>query len=307
MNITHTLKIKNPMSKVSVAILGINGTVGEPLIESIQSETFASKFQFPILAVTRDPSKYTSTDKIKYIEGDYVNHAALAEKLNGIDVIVELLHPDPVLFGKIEKLVAAVKPKLFIPSHYGMDLPKVNKIFPNFLGLKTAHSANVRALGIKVVDVYTSFFSERGWLEDIVRQVGIDTESKSVTYFSSPDAPFSYTAITDVGRTVAAVISLPISELPDELRVESGKLTPAEVVKRYEETHNVKLEVKGTVPRDEVIKKAKEEWAKGFDESKFFYYLQVVASLGEGYGANFPETDRELINPGESLWTWTKY
>lgn len=296
------------MSKVSVAIFGINGTVGAPLIKAIQSETFAGKFQFPILAVTRDVSKVTSTDKVKYVEGDYANATALAEKLKGTDVIVELVKPDPQIIANVEKVVALVKPKLFVPSQFGVALPDAQKIFPGILALKTEHSKNVRALGIKVVDVYTSFFAEGAWLYEIIGHVGADLESKTVTYFSSPDVPFTYSSLTDIGRSVASLITKPVGELPDEVRIESGKITAGQVVQRYEETHDVKFTVKEVVPREEVLKRAKEEWAaNGFQPAKFLYYLQVVSSLGEGYGTLFSKNDRELVNPGESLWTWAKY
>lgn len=296
------------MSKVSVAIFGINGTVGAPLIKAIQSETFAHKFQFPILAVTRDISKVTSTDKIKYVEGDYSQPDALAEKLKGTDVIVELVKPDPVLFANIEKIVGVVKPKLFVPSQFGVDLNEVRTVFPGFLNLKSDHSNKIRALGVKLLDVYTSFFAEGPWLYEIIGHTGADVESKTVTYFSGSDIPFSYSSLADIGRALAALITKPVSELPDEVRIESGKITAGEIVKRYEETHNVKFEVKETVPRDEVIKRAEAEWAtNGFQPQKFLYYLQVSSSLGKGYGVYFTETVRELVNPGESLWTWSKY
>ena len=93
------------MSKPSVAIFGLNGTLGAPTLNAIQT-TFADKFLFPVLAVTRDTSKVTSTDKVKYIKGDYINGTSeLAEQLKGTDVIIELVSPNPELFAAIETIV----------------------------------------------------------------------------------------------------------------------------------------------------------------------------------------------------------
>ncbi|QFZ27189.1 putative eugenol synthase [Clavispora lusitaniae] len=295
------------MSKPSVAIFGLNGTLGAPTLNAIQT-TFADKFSFPVLAVTRDTSKVTSTDKVKYIKGDYINGTSeLAEQLKGTDVIIELVSPNPDLFAAIESIVTQVKPKLFIPTQFGCDLEAAAKTFPGFLGIKKAHSDKIRETGIKVVDVYNGFFAEGAWLYEIIGHVGADLESKTVTYFNSPSLAFSYSSLKDVGLAIASVASKPVSELPDKVRIQSGTVTFEEVVKKYEETHNVKLEVKEVVPKEEVIKQSKEVWGQGFNPAKFLYYLQVLASLGPDGGVTFSSNDDELVNPGESLWKWTKY
>lgn len=295
------------MSKVSVAVFGLNGALGQPTLEAIKSPVFADKFQLPILAVTRDASKYTSDEYVKYITGDYISGKdALVKELSGVDVIVELLHPEPALFAAIEAIVAEVKPKVFIPSQFGCNLADAAKVFPGFLLIKTNHSENVRKAGVKVVDVYNGFFAQGLWLYEIVGQAGVDPESKTVTYFGSPETKFAYSSLDDVGRVIASIASKPASELPDFVRVQSGEVSFAEIAKRYEESHNVKLEVKNVSEADAAAN-AKDVWAQGFDPTKFLFYLQVLASSGVDKGVSFSANENELVNPGESLWKWAKY
>ncbi|SGZ48812.1 CIC11C00000000103 [Sungouiella intermedia] len=295
------------MSKVSVAVFGLNGALGQPTLEAIKSPVFADKFQLPILAVTRDASKYTSDEHVKYITGDYLSGKdALVKELNGVDAIVELLHPDPALFAAVEAIVGEVKPKVFIPSQFGVELEKAREVFPGFLALKSDHSDNVRKSGIKVVDIYTSFFAQGRWLYEVVGHVGGDLETKTVTYFGSPDTKVAFSSLTDIGRSIASLITKPASELPDKVRIQSGEVSLGEIIKRYEETHDIKFTEK-VVPLDEALANAKEVWAKGFDPSKFLYYLQVISASGVDKGASFSQNQDELVNPGGSLWTWSKF
>lgn len=295
----------------SIAIFGLNGTLGKPTLEALKSDTFASKVKFPIIAVTRDASKQTSDKYVKYVTGDYTDGGEkIIEELKGVDAIVELFSPSPETNAVLEKVAAAVKPKVYIPTQFGCILEDSDKTFPGFLGIKAVHSDNIRKIsGVKVIDIYTGFFSSGAYLREVIGLVGADTQNKSVTYFVDPELKFSHSSLEDIGKVIASVVTNPkASELPDKLNVNSGYTTPAEVVKTYEDSHNVKLEVKTTVPKDEVVKAAKSEWStNGFQPAKFFYYLQVLASLGPGGGVTAVKSDNELVNPGESLWKWSTY
>lgn len=299
------------MSKPSVAIFGLNGALGESTLAAFLSSVFSDKFQLPVFAVTRDASKKELTEFVKYVQGDIENgQQALVKELGHVDVVISLLGATPAGLASLEKIVEGIKPKVYIPSQFGVDLPAAQKTFPGFLGLKADHTKKIRASGVKVVDIYTSFFVGGIWLYHVIGHIGADTEAKSVTYLGSPDTKLSFTSLDDIGRVVASVASKAFaapSDFPDALRVQSGSVTPAQVVKRYESTNNVKLEVKDTIAKDQALKEAQEVWAKGFDPSKFLYYLNVLVSQGEGAGVLFVQNDDELVNPNESLWKWAKY
>lgn len=71
----------------------------------------------------------------------------------------------------------------------------------------------------------------------------------------------------------------PPVDLPDEISVQSGHITPAQVVKLWENRHNNKLEVKATIPKEKALTEAKADWTKNvFDYNKFFYYVNVLAT-----------------------------
>jgi len=295
------------MSKVSVAIFGLNGTLGKPTLEAIKSPVFADKFQFPVLAVTRDASKYSSDEYVKYITGDYISgQDALAKELKGVDAIVELVHPGPDLFAAIEGIVKQVKPKIFIPTQFGVELEKAGEVLPGFMRLKSEHSDNVRKFGVKLVDIYTAFFAQDYWLYEEVGHLGADVKTKTVTYFGSPDTKLAYNSLTDIANSIASIISKPTSELPDKVRIQAGEVSVRDIVKRYEETHDIKFTEK-FVPLDKVLADAKQVWAEGFDPSKLLYYLQVLAASGLDKGVSFSENEDELVNPGGRLWTWSTF
>lgn len=294
------------MSKI--AVIGLNGVLGSHALTALKSDAFASKVSFPVLAVTRDPSKYTSDEHVKYVGGDYSNPDALAEQLKGVDVLVSVVGVNPELFQSLEKLVAAVKPKLYIPSQFGVDIDNALEVFPGFLGLKKQHSDAVRKNGQKVVDVSTSLFAQEGaFLYEVTQHIGADPQSKKALYLGSPDQKFSFTHVADIGRVIASLAthSSPL-DIPDKVRVQSGLLTPKQVVEKYEQSHNVKFETE-TVSKEDAYKQAQEVWAKGFDPSKFLYYLNVLVSQGEEKGVYFTTTTNELVNPGESLWKWESF
>ncbi|GEQ72349.1 hypothetical protein JCM33374_g6036 [Metschnikowia sp. JCM 33374] len=248
------------MSKPTVAVFGLNGNLGASTLAAFESSTFSDKFQLPILAVTRDASNKTSTDVVKYVQGDIQNgQDALIKELANVDVAISLLGATPDVLGHIEGVLKGIKPKVYIPSQFGIDIPAGSKILPGLLTFKSTHSENVRALGIKVVDISTSLFAGGIWLHQVVGHVGIDSESKSVTYLGSPDTKFSFTTIDDIGKVVVSVASKAFAapvDFPDTLRVQSGVLTPEEVVKAYEKDNNTKLEVKEIIPKEKVLEES---------------------------------------------------
>lgn len=290
------------MSKI--AIIGLGGFLGAPVLESLQSSTFADKVSFPILAVTR--SEKESTDKIKYIKADLVNDIELLSKeLAGVDTIVELVGADPTLFAATEKINAAVKPKLFVPSQFGVDVDEALEVLPGFLGLKLDHSNKLRAEGVKVVDIPTGLFgTAEGFAEQAAPIVGVDVEKKLVTYLGSPKNEFAYSILSDIGNVVAAVATGKPSSLPDKLRVQSGSVTQEKIVAQFSKSKLVELSVKEVSEKD-AFAEAQKVWEQGFDGNKFLYYLNAVISQGKDKGLWFTKNDNEVVNPKESLWKWT--
>ena len=57
------------MSKVSITIIGLNGFLGKPVLEAINSGIFDDKINFPIKAITRkEPETQNFWEEIKVYE-----------------------------------------------------------------------------------------------------------------------------------------------------------------------------------------------------------------------------------------------
>ena len=299
------------MSKVSITIIGLNGFLGKPVLEAINSGIFDDKINFPIKAITRKEPE-TKNDKIEYVVSKINEESiksTLSQKLSGTDVVIELIGANPVAFANIEKLVDAIKPKLFIPSQFGTDIPKVDEYAPGFLGIKTQHSENVRKSGVKVVDIITSLFAVPGaFLYEWVGSTGINAEDKTVKLIGDINQQFDISKLEDVGKAVLSIATNPNpKELPDTIRIASDRITVKDVIDRYSKDHNVELKVVSEQSAEDAKKEFAESLKAGFDGGKFLWYLQVIAAQGLDKGLLSSKLDNELVNPGESLWKWGKY
>ncbi|KHC34488.1 putative oxidoreductase [Candida albicans Ca6] len=299
------------MSKVSITIIGLNGFLGKPVLAAINSGIFDDKINFPIKAITRKEPE-TKHEKIEYVVSEINEESiktTLSQKLSGTDVIIELIGPNPEAFANIEKLVGAIKPKLFIPSQFGTDIPKVDEYAPGFLEIKTQHSENVRKSGVKVVDIITSLFAVPGaFLYEWVGSTGINAEDKTVKLIGDINQQFDISKLEDVGKAVLSIATNPNPrELPDTIRIGSDRITVKDVIDRYSKDHNVELKIVSEQSAEDAKKEFTESLKAGFDGGKFLWYLQVIGAQGLDKGLLSSKLDNELVNPGESLWKWGKY
>lgn len=291
----------------SVAIIGINSVVAPDLLKALTGDVFAGKFQYPIKALTRSTEGKTNTDKVQYVAADYNDADLVVKTLSEVDVIISLVTVDPTLLKRIEPLVIAAKPKLYIPSQFGVEVKTVRTYIPGLVDMKDDHSENVRAAGIKVVDFYTGFFaSPKSWAYEIVAHFGIDAQKKEYTVRGDYDTPITVTNLKDLGLAISAVASQPAKDWPEQLRVESDKATFRDVVERYEKDHNVKLTKAGEFTKEETLATMLEK-LKTFTMADFIFFLHTVASQGRDRGVSFTRNDDELVNPGQKLWQWSKY
>ncbi|EGW29892.1 CIP1 protein [Spathaspora passalidarum NRRL Y-27907] len=291
---------------VSIAVFGLHGSLGQPTIDAINSGKFDNKLKFPVKAITRKDK--TSTDRIEYIKTEINPDTvdSIAAKLPGVDVIIELLACTPDLFACTEQIVAKVKPKLFIPSQFGSDYTVCNEFVPGMFYNKISHSENVRKMGVKAVDIITTFFAQPGlYMYEVVGHLGIDPKTKSYFQIGDLNTKVPFTRVEDIGYVVLAVSTTPIDTLPDEIKVKSGSISYADAIDKYEQTHDVKLEKSSEITTDEARKQLNEKLKQtgGFNWNDFLWYLHVIGA----HGIDYDEKDNELINPNQSVWEWTKY
>lgn len=291
---------------VSIAIIGLSGVLGQPTLEAAQT-IFADQIKFPIKALTTSAGK-VSTDKVEYIVANYDDPEKVAESIKNVDVVIDLVAFNPAATSGVDKVISIVKPKLYIPSQFGIEIEKADLLFPGFLKAKTDRSIAARAQGIKTVDIITNFFAKPGsFLYEFVGHAGIDPASKTITVRGSLDSTFAYSSIADIGRSVVSVALQDPTKLPDTVRIHSGTISFKDVKERWEKDHNSTLKVAKTYTKEEALEEAQAKWAKGFDFADFFYYLHNIAAQGVDKGASFSKSENELVNPGESLWKWENY
>ncbi|KAI3405117.1 hypothetical protein KGF56_002073 [Candida oxycetoniae] len=297
------------MSKVSIAVIGLHGFLGKHVVAAIESGKYDSKIEFPVKAITRK-SDDKSTEKIQYITTAEISakDTNLISQLKGIDVLIELTSPNPELFANIEKIIELVKPKLFIPSQFGTDIPPVDAYAPGFLSLKTQHSENVRKLGgIKVVDIITSLFAAPGaFLYEWVNAVGITDEG--VNLIGDINQKFHVSKLEDIGNVILSVATFKsIEDLPDTLYVASDTITVKDVIDKYSKAKGKELKIISEKTAEDGKKEFADKLKAGFNPNDFTFYLQAIISQGLDKGLYFSKLDNELVNPNESIWKWGKY
>lgn len=283
----------------SIAIFGLSGALGEPIIKSLTSSLRADKIKYPIKAVSTKDKLSESTDKVQYVQGDLLKDPeALAEQLKGTDVIISVVTGNPKVFDGMKKLVEIVKPKVYFPSEFGTDYFEVpdgeSQYFLN--AAKKVHAVEIEELGVKVVRVFTAFFrippvylyAATGW-------IGIDQETKTVTY--TDNDLVQYTTGEDIGNSVAVLATTEPSKLQGFYRIYSGTKTVKEIVEELEQQQGVKYKVEHKSPT-ELDKVYKE------DPKDLIKYLFSSFSLGPGNGMVHAGDEKELINPNQSIWKW---
>lgn len=286
--------------KPVVAVIGINGLLGKPVLEALTSEKFSGNYSLPVRAISRKKSDKEDSELIKYYEG--FDSDSYKKALAGADVVISLTGTPS---QEVLDAVIATKPKLYIPSQFGTDLSK--PLFVPVLDLKVQHSKAARDAGIKVVDVYTALFAKEGsFLYEIIAHVGADVQNKKVRYVGDPHTKFNFSTFPDIANTLAVLASKEPSSIPDTIRIYSGVTDQESVIKRYEQSHGIKFET-STISLDDAIAEAKERFSKwtDFNIQDFFFFLQVFAAGGEGKGVAFvTDNEREFVNPGESIFKW---
>ncbi|KAF5113505.1 hypothetical protein DV452_003660 [Geotrichum candidum] len=230
--------------KPTVAILGINGTIGVHALNAFLSPTFSSLFTLPIRIVTRDPSKIKANvpaitdDNVKFYSANIATGEGLAAVFEGVDVIVNLLGTEVSHTAVIEAAVAA-KPKLYLPSEFGTDIPASGP-YLNLFKVKTDVVDLARSKGLKTVSIVNGAFSE--WLLTVPPFAGVDfPEPGQFQYYGDGSAKIDTTSLVDVGKVIASVASKDPATLPDYIRVAGDVVSPRKISDAYTAATGQKL------------------------------------------------------------------
>lgn len=245
--------------KPTVAILGINGAIGSHALNAFLSPTFSSLFTLPIRIVTRDSSKIKAAvpaitdENVKFYTADITTGEGLATAFEGVDVIVNILGVSVPHTAVIEA-AAAAKPKVYIPSEFGSDIPATGP-YINLFKVKTDAVELARSKGLKTVSIVNNAFSE--WLLVVPPFGGVNfPEAGQFQYYGSDSVEIDTTSLVDVGKVIASVASKDPATLPDYIKVAGDVVSPRKISDAYTAATGQKL-TDVALPLEEITTPAK--------------------------------------------------
>ena len=145
---------------------------------------------------------------------------------------------------------------------------------------------------VKVCSVYISLFTEL----TIGAFYGLDVKNGKFEAVGSANQPITFTSLVDTGKVIAALSSLPLQQIPDQVRISGDSVSL--------NTFAGELTAAGGGPI-EVTEVDLEEYktaAKALTEKKPWQYLRFL--MGGGNLDFTKHNHNDLVNPGGQEWQW---
>jgi hypothetical protein len=164
---------------------------------------------------------------------------------------------------------------------------------------KKDHYELVRKLSanIKVSRVYVGLFSE----DSIGPWFGFDSKTARYESVGSADAKISFTSREDSGKVMAALSSLPIGEVPEEIHIAGDTLSFHEIKKAMEKAGTGPIKVESLD-----LKEFKDKLMKEPSPTPGPYLRFLMGEGRINHSKNGLGNDNDLVNKGESKWKWTR-
>jgi hypothetical protein len=180
------------------------GHVGKHIVEALGR---TGKHQ--VTAITRADSKSPLPSGINVARVDYGDHSSLVEALKGQEaLIITLAVSAQALQDQLIRAAADANLPWILPNEWGFDTANEGMI--NDLGMSERVSAPrdlISQLGKSSwIAVSTGFWYE--WSLSMPNSFGFDFENRKVTLFDDGEARMTVSSWPQVGRAVAALLSL---------------------------------------------------------------------------------------------------
>ncbi|CAN6626645.1 hypothetical protein TRVA0_011S00254 [Trichomonascus vanleenenianus] len=282
-----------------IAVLGLNGYLGRDVINSLLDVKYRKDVALPLRAITRDASKFSSSDEIEYIQATLDDKESLLKALNGVDTLIVLTNAAVNVDSAIDAAVEN-KVKLFIPSEFGTDYRHSTSKKPFQSKIDTV--AYAQGKGLKTVSVLNGLFGDM--LVNIPAVIGIKAQTNSFERFGDGDAKLSVSFSSDIGNSVAELATTEHPEqLPDYVRIQSDVVSFNEIANAYERYKGVKLEVEQK--SNEELFDAANRFLETGEGGRAGFTSFVKANINAAPNSmNFSkENDNDLVNPGKFQWT----
>lgn len=165
-----------------------------------------------VTALTRAGSTSSLPEGVKVAEIDYENHDSIVKALNGQDALIITLGvtAPPDTEAKLVRAAADAGVPWILPNEWGTDTQDVSSRNDTLIGeTKVKTQALIRELGkSSFIAVATGFWYE--WSLGIAVAWGFDFKARKVTFFDDGKTKIVSSTWPQVGRGVAALLSLPI-------------------------------------------------------------------------------------------------
>ena len=196
----------------------------------------------------------------------------------------------------IAEAIPLTKVCLYFPSEFGVD-HVVHEFNQVFWDAKKRHYDDVQKLdSIKVSRVYVGLFTE----DSIGSWFGFNTKTGVYECVGSPDAKISFTSREDSGTAMAALASLPLSDVPEEVHIAGDTRSFNEIAKIMEDSGAGPITIQQLDLEEFKDKLMKEPVASPAPYLRFLVGEGKIDHRKERLGC-----DNDLVNKDETNWKWT--
>ncbi|CAG7919860.1 unnamed protein product [Penicillium olsonii] len=288
-----------PQTGPVVAIAGATGHLGKHVTNAFLSSAFYDKFSEIVLLSRKEPSLLQPSEVragVKVTTRTY-NEDNLEDALQGVNILVNTIGPEGHGFKtKIAATLPRTGVQVYFPSEFGVD-----HYGHDFAHLewyeKKKHLANAQPVvtHMKICRVFCGLFLE----DSIGPWFGLDTRNGKYTSVGPPHSPISFTALQDVGKTVASLATLPEADIPEIVHLAGDTRSIAEVASIMQDAGAGQIDV-AEIPYQAY--KAQTTSEASWDPAAYLRFLMGDGNINhssDGLG-----NDNELVNPGQRLWKW---
>lgn len=175
----------------------------------------------------------------------------------------------------------------------------VHEFKQSFWDAKKDHYELVRKLSpdIKISRVYVGLFLE----DSIGPWFGFDSKTARYESVGSTDAKISFTSREDSGKVMAALSSLPIGDVPEEIHIAGDTLSFHEIKQVMEKAGSVLIKVESLD-----LKEFKDKLMKEPSPNPGPYLRFLVGEGRINHSKNGLGNDNDLVNKREGKWKWTR-
>ena len=184
-------------------MVGATGTVGSVTLDALIKTGIHT-----ITAITRTSSSATFPSSVTVKKGDYSDTSFLASALSGQDVLILQVNMMPdAMESQITLIDAAAKAgvRWVLPTEFGSDIySPIAKDFP-MTGMKKKYRDVIEEKGMNWVAVVNNPWFDWSFKQGLW---SIDVPGRKATIYNPGDVKFNTTTLGQVGRGVAALLSL---------------------------------------------------------------------------------------------------